>query len=387
MAKIVLKNVKKQYGKKDAAAMEDVSLVVGEGEFLVLLGPSGCGKTTLLRILAGLEDPTAGEIWFDDRLVNEEPPDLRSVGMVFQNYALYPHMTVFENMAFGLRARGVPKQVIKQTVHDMVALLGLEGVTDHRPKQLSGGQRQRVALGRALVRDPELFLMDEPLSNLDANLREQMRMELARIHGQLKVTTVYVTHDQSEALTLADRIVVMNGGHVKQVGTPGEIYTSPADTFVAGFVGSPGMNLWKLEWEETEDGISLGDGALLLPRSFLPVLATLPRTVIVGIRPEHLELSFGKTDVKVVCRAEFFENLGSHTQLHAGLVTSGADYVNTDSPRLVARLDSDAFIDAGERVTLTAPASAINLFDAETGIRVQTDGASYFDQTDRWALT
>jgi ABC-type sugar transport system ATPase subunit len=389
MAEIVMRHIEKRYGKKqqDAAAVEDVSLGIGEGEFVVLLGPSGCGKTTILRMLAGLEEPTGGEIRFNGQLMNDEPPDARSVGMVFQNYALYPHMTVYDNLAFGLKARGVPKAVIKQRVHDMAELLGVTSVIDHRPKELSGGQRQRVALGRALVRDPAVFLMDEPLSNLDANLREQMRLELARMHSRLKVTTIYVTHDQNEALTLADRVVVMDKGRIRQVGTPGEIYATPADTFVAGFVGSPGMNLWTLEWEETEEDISLGNGALRLPRSFLPMLETAARKVVtVGIRPEHLGLSLVKTDVKVTCQAEFFENLGSHTQLHARLAGSEGDSLDSDSLRLVARLDPAASVDSGEQVMLTAPAGAVNLFDAERGYRLEDDKAGYVDSVNRYSL-
>ncbi len=386
MAEIVMKNVSKHYGKKEEkAAVEDVSLTIGEGEFVVLLGPSGCGKTTILRMLAGLEDPTAGEIWFGDRLMNDQPPDARSVGMVFQNYALYPHMTVYDNLAFGLKARGVPKATIKRRVHEMAELLGVGSVISHRPKELSGGQRQRVALGRALVRDPAVFLMDEPLSNLDANLREQMRLELARIHSHVKVTTVYVTHDQNEALTLADRVVVMDGGRIRQVGTPGDVYAKPADTFVAGFVGSPGMNLWTLEWEEAGEGISLGNGALQLPRSFLPVLEAAGRNVTVGIRPEHLGMSLVKADVKVACNAEFFENLGSHTQLHARLASTQAESPDSDSPRLVARLDPAASIDSGERVILTAPAGAVSLFDAGTGVCMEDENAGYIDSASRYS--
>jgi ABC-type sugar transport system ATPase subunit len=404
MAAIAMKNIVKCYGKaKEEAAVKDVSLAIDEGEFVVLLGPSGCGKTTILRMLAGLEDITDGELWFDDRLMNHEPPDARSVGMVFQNYALYPHMTVYENLAFGLKARGVPKVEVKQRVHDMVALLGIQAAVDHKPKELSGGQRQRVALGRALVRDPVVFLMDEPLSNLDANLREQMRLELARIHSHVRVTTVYVTHDQNEALTLADRVVVMEGGRIRQVGTPSEIYESPADTFVAGFVGSPGMNLWTLRWEDDGEGISL-DGAVRLPRSFRPALEEIGATVTVGIRPEHLGMSLVKADVKVICRAEFFENLGSHTQLHAHLVASGTDssvdgllqpdseqsqlpYPSShsrDSRRLVARLNTAASADPGEEMVLTAPAGAVNLFDPVTGIRMGEQIREYTDASRRY---
>jgi len=365
MARVELKNAYKEYGKGQAPAVDGVDLAIGEGEFVVLLGSSGCGKTTTLRMIAGLEALTSGELWFDERLVNGDPPDRRNVGMVFQNYALYPHMTVDQNLSFGLKAARTPKVEVRRRVAEVTALLGLDGYLARRPKELSGGQRQRVALGRALMRRPSVFLMDEPLSNLDAKLREQMRVELARLHAQLGITTVYVTHDQNEALTLADRVVVMDGGKIRQCGTPGEVYGQPADTFVAGFIGSPGMNLWTAGWDDDGESVWIGDRALRLSRSFLPVLEELGPSVTVGIRPEHLGLSRTGADVEVTCHVELIEQLGSHAQLHAEV-----PLVGEDRARLIARLDAGVEVQSGEHLVLTAAAGAVHLFDAESGRRV-----------------
>ncbi len=377
MASIVLRGVTKRYGKSTEPAVDDANLAIAEGELVVLLGPSGCGKTTTLRLVAGLEQATEGELHFDDMLVNDVPPDRRNVGMVFQNYALYPHMTVFRNLAFGMQARRTPKSEVTRRVHDVAELLGLADLLDRRPKELSGGQRQRVALGRALVRQPSVFLMDEPLSNLDANLREQTRLELARLHRELRITTLYVTHDQGEALTLADRVVVMNGGRVAQDGTPDDVYRRPADTFVAGFIGSPGMNLWTLPWEDDGTAITLG-GVVRLPRSILPVLERTGRSVTVGVRPEHLtatdEPDLAPTADRedglcLSCRAELAEHLGSHVQLHARL-----EAVDGSTHRVVARLDASHRNEAGRVVQLTARLSAVHLFDPSTGRRVKGGG-------------
>ena len=365
MARVQLKNAYKQYGKGQAPAVDGIDLTIDEGDFVVLLGPSGCGKTTTLRMIAGLEALTGGELWFDDRLVNGEPPDRRNVGMVFQNYALYPHMTVEQNLSFGLKAARTPKVEVRRRVSEVASLLGLDAYLGRRPKELSGGQRQRVALGRALMRRPSVFLMDEPLSNLDANLREQMRIELARLHAQLGITTVYVTHDQNEALTLADRVVVMDGGKIRQCGTPGEVYGQPADTFVAGFIGSPGMNLWTAGWDDDGEAVWLGERALRLPRSFLPVLDEIGPSVTLGIRPEHLGLSYTGADVEVTCQVELLEQLGSHAQLHAEVALAGEDRA-----RLIARLDAAVGVERGEQLVLTAASGAVHLFEAETGRRV-----------------
>ena len=368
MARVELKNAYKQYGKGQAPAVDGVDLTIDEGDFVVLLGPSGCGKTTTLRMIAGLEALTSGELWFDDRLVNGDPPDRRNVGMVFQNYALYPHMTVEQNLSFGLKAVRTPKLEVRRRVAEIAALLGLDTYLGRRPKELSGGQRQRVALGRALMRRPSVFLMDEPLSNLDANLREQMRIELARLHAQLGITTVYVTHDQNEALTLADRVVVMESGKIRQVGRPAEVYGQPADTFVAGFIGSPGMNLWTAGWDDDGESVWLDGRVLRLPRSFLPVLDELGPSITVGIRPEHLGLSRTGADVEVTCQVELLEQLGSHTQLHAEVALTGEDRA-----RLIARLDAAVEVHRGEQLVLTAPSGAVHLFEAESGRRVDVD--------------
>ncbi|HEY8497197.1 MAG TPA: sn-glycerol-3-phosphate ABC transporter ATP-binding protein UgpC, partial [Limnochordales bacterium] len=240
MARVVLENVTKRYG--NVVAVNKANLVIEDEEFVVLVGPSGCGKSTTLRMIAGLEEITEGNIYIGDRLVNDVPPKDRDIAMVFQNYALYPHMNVYDNMAFGLKLRKFPKDEIDRRVREAARMLGIEHLLDRKPKQLSGGQRQRVAVGRAIVREPAAFLMDEPLSNLDAKLRVQMRAELSKLHNRLRTTTIYVTHDQTEAMTMGDRIVVMKDGFIQQVGAPLEIYENPNNVFVAGFIGSPAMN-------------------------------------------------------------------------------------------------------------------------------------------------
>ncbi|MHB8457655.1 MAG: ABC transporter ATP-binding protein, partial [Acidimicrobiales bacterium] len=350
---------------------DGIDLTIEEGEFVVLLGPSGCGKTTTLRMISGLEEITAGELLFDGSLVNDEPPDRRSVGMVFQSYALYPHMTVAGNLSFGLqsrRKRGSRRNARRrerQLVMELAELLELEHVLDHRPKELSGGQRQRVALGRALIRQPGVFLLDEPLSNLDANLRDRMRMELARLHERLPVTTVYVTHDQGEGLTLADRLVVMNEGRICQVGAPSEVYDRPANTFVAGFIGSPGMNLWTPQWSRGEGGDLLLGGAIRLPPAIHGALGERDLPATVGIRPEHLFLVQQGADSQATlsCRVEMVEHLGSHLLVHAALTSAQGGNV-------VAQLDPKCSVQRGEQILLGAPPEAVHLFEAESGLRV-----------------
>ena len=263
MASVAIRDVRKAFGA--TSVIHGVDISIGDGEFVVLVGPSGCGKSTLLRMIAGLENITAGEIRIGERVVNHVPPKERDVAMVFQNYALYPHMTVADNMAFSMKLRGAPKNEIDERVNRAAAILGLSQLLQRFPRQLSGGQRQRVAMGRAIVRDPQVFLFDEPLSNLDAKLRVQMRTEIKELHQRLKTTTIYVTHDQIEAMTMADKIVVMNGGKVEQIGSPLELYDNPANLFVAGFIGSPAMNFLA----EKRNG----------------------RDVLVGMRPEHLEVA------------------------------------------------------------------------------------------------
>lgn len=371
MARIEMDGLVKRYGHD--TVVDGVDLRIDDGELVVLLGPSGCGKTTTLRMVAGLEQITAGELRFDGALVNHEPPHRRSVGMVFQNYALYPHMTVRANLLFGLQSRRrsgsrrSARAEERRLVQEIAKLLELEHVMDHRPKELSGGQRQRVALGRALVRRPQVFLLDEPLSNLDANLRERMRMELSRLHEQLPITTVYVTHDQSEALTLADRVVVMQEGKVRQVASPREIYDAPADAFVAGFIGSPGMNLWTLPWNEDDQGeVALGE-EIRLPRRPSPALYRDGQPITVGIRPEHLEVA-GHPDLSSVflsCQVDVVEDLGSHVLVHGTVGSDGAR-------RVVAKLDPTTAVQRGARLRFRADPDRVHAFDALTGARLGT---------------
>ncbi len=281
MASVAINQVRKQYGS--AAVIHGVSVDIKDGEFVTLVGPSGCGKSTLLRMLAGLEEISGGEIAIGGRVVNEVPPKERDIAMVFQSYALYPHMTVEENMGFALKLQGQDKATIAKRVREAASILALEPLLERLPKQLSGGQRQRVAMGRAIVRHPKVFLFDEPLSNLDAKLRVTMRAEIKELHQRLKTTTVYVTHDQIEAMTMADKIVVMRGGHIEQVGKPLELYDRPANTFVATFIGSPAMNLF--------EGRCEGGAFVLSDGTALPLAVPVPGVRHYGIRPEHLSLA------------------------------------------------------------------------------------------------
>ncbi len=366
MAAIRLHNVSKAYGQQ--VVVRSVTVTIAEGELLAFLGPSGCGKTSTLRMIAGLEEATTGEVWFDDRLMNNVAPGRRNVGMVFQNYALYPHMTVYDNLAIGLRWRGAGRAAARRQVEEIAELLDIGGLLARRPKELSGGERQRVALGRALIKQPAVSLMDEPLSNLDAVLRERMRMELARLHQQLPVTTVYVTHDQAEALTLADRVAVMHAGQVRQVGTPLEIYDRPADSFVAGFVGSPGMNLFTHAWTVDGDSIFL-QGGLRLPRALLDAMASSGPTVTVGLRPEHLAPAAGDGPVELRCHVETVEHLGSHQHVHARLG-------GPTGPPLIARVDARMAVSRGPGLVLTAPSEAVHLFDPATTGRIEPPPAA-----------
>jgi multiple sugar transport system ATP-binding protein len=280
MASVEINTVGKHYGSFEA--LKGVSVDIADGEFVILVGPSGCGKSTLLRMIAGLEDITSGEISIGNRVVNDLPPKERDIAMVFQNYALYPHMTVAQNMAFSLKLKGVPKAVINEKVNHAAGILGLESLLNRQPRQLSGGQRQRVAMGRAIVRDPQVFLFDEPLSNLDAKLRVQMRSEIKELHQRLKTTTIYVTHDQIEAMTMADKIVVMRDGIIEQMGSPLDLYDRPVNTFVAGFIGSPSMNF--IEGSVTPEGFKTSDGIIL------PLQKNQGEATTYGVRPEHLIL-------------------------------------------------------------------------------------------------
>jgi multiple sugar transport system ATP-binding protein len=358
LAAIVFDRVSKRFGS--TYAVSDFSLEVADGEFLVLVGPSGCGKSTALRLLAGLEELTSGEIYIGDRAVKHVQPRDRDVAMVFQSYALYPHMTARDNMAFGLKLHRVGKEERTRRVQEASQLLGIGHLLDRKPGQLSGGQRQRVALGRAIVREPAAFLLDEPLSNLDAQLRVQTRAELRRMHDRLGTTFVYVTHDQVEAMTMASRIAVMKDGMLQQVGKPGELYERPNNVFVAGFIGSPAMNFFKASVERQGEGLALVSDGLRLP---LPVGAQVDspeRNVIAGIRPEDLyDPAFpraGFDPALVDCRVDIVEPTGGDTYLH----------VLAGSNRFVARVEPRTAAKQGEAIKLAFNLQRLHLFDAES---------------------
>lgn len=331
MSNVILKNVRKTYDN-NKTVINNVDLEIQDKEFVVLVGASGCGKSTLLRMIAGLEDITDGEIYIGDKKVNNIPPKDRDIAFVFQSYALYPHMTVRENIAFGLKMRKVDKATIEKKVQEAAEILNLTEYLDRKPKQLSGGQRQRVALGRAIVRNPKVFLMDEPLSNLDAKLRVQMRSEIKKLHEKLQTTFIYVTHDQTEALTMGDRIVVLNGGDIQQVDTPDEIYNNPKNTFVAGFVGSPQMNFI--------DGKDIG----------------LDENILYGIRPEKMTKADG--DIKLTVEVDISEMLGSEK----------IAYFNIGEKRCSAKLEPE--IQIGKTLELSIKQDDLYKFNKETGERI-----------------
>jgi sn-glycerol 3-phosphate transport system ATP-binding protein len=311
MGAIALRRVEKLYGRgpKAVAAIHGVDAEIDDGEFVVIVGPSGCGKSTLLRMVAGLEEITAGEIEIGGRIVNQLEPAERDIAMVFQNYALYPHMSVYDNMAYGLRNARVPKDEIERRVQKAAGILELGALLERKPRQLSGGQRQRVAMGRAIVREPKVFLFDEPLSNLDAKLRVQTRLEIQKLHRELGITSLFVTHDQVEAMTLAQRMIVMNGGRIEQIGTPDEVYGAPATTFVAGFIGSPPMNL--LQGTSGDDGLDAGGTHLLVDGP-----APRPGALLLGVRPEHVVLD---PEGSWSMRVEVVEMLGAERLVHGRL--------------------------------------------------------------------
>ncbi len=341
MAAIEFRDVRKSYGSNQV--VHGISLTVADGEFVVLVGPSGCGKSTLLRMVAGLEEISGGTIAIGGRVVNELEPKDRDCAMVFQNYALYPHMSVYENMAYGLKIRKLPKVDIDRRVNEAAAILELEGLLARKPRQLSGGQRQRVAMGRAIVREPAAFLFDEPLSNLDAKLRVQTRLEIQKLHRRLRTTSLYVTHDQVEAMTLAQRMIVMNAGRAEQVGTPEEVYTRPATTFVAGFIGSPPMNL--LEGRVAADGRSFvaADGtAITLPED---VSRFAGRALVLGVRPENLQLGGGNLTLQV----ETVEVLGAEHLVHGRV--AGTTMIVRAGPRESPAPGSTATFGFGPGVT------------------------------------
>jgi multiple sugar transport system ATP-binding protein len=356
MASVTFDHVTKAYAD-DVIAVNDLDLLVKDGEFLVLVGPSGCGKTTALRCLAGLEEITSGQIKIDERIVNRVPSKDRNIAMVFQSYALYPHMTVFNNLAFGLKLLKTPKDEIKRRVEEAAKILNLERFLDRKPKALSGGQRQRVALGRAIVREPAAFLMDEPLSNLDAKLRVQTRAEISRIQQRLGTTTVYVTHDQVEAMTMGDRIAVMRDGLLQQVGPPPELYTQPVNKFVAAFIGSPAMNFARVR---AEDGtLKMGSARLELTGARAKAASERKgRDLEIGFRPEDLEIANGSADgvVRFPAKVDVVEYLGNQELLHA----------DAEGNDIVALVPSDQKVQVGDNVEFTIPTVKLHLFDPET---------------------
>lgn len=356
MSDVVLNNIGKTYAN-GYQAIPSIDLSIEHGEFIVLVGPSGCGKSTLLRMVAGLESISQGELLIKGEQVNNKEPAERDIAMVFQNYALYPHMSVYDNMAYGLKNRGVKKDDIAVKVNATAQMLGLEELLNRKPKQLSGGQRQRVAMGRAMVRDPKVFLFDEPLSNLDAKLRVQMRVEIRELQRKLGTTTLYVTHDQVEAMTLADRLVVLNKGKAEQIGTPMELYEKPATTFVAEFIGSPSMNLIA---GHVDNGIlKLGVDIVL----DCPQLEN--REIIWGIRPEHAKVC-GIEDAHLTLLVKAVESLGAETLIHGAItVEQGKEQA------FVVRLAGHHSFASGDKVGLQVPASAWHIFDANTKQRVE----------------
>ena len=361
MAEVRLKDVSKEFGK--VVAVKDFNLDVPDGEFVILVGPSGCGKTTTLRSIAGLEEVTAGEIYIGDRMVNDVPPKNRDIAMVFQNYALYPHMDVYRNMSFGLKLRKVPKPEINKIVKRTADLLGIGELLDRKPKELSGGQRQRVALGRAIVRDPHVFLFDEPLSNLDAKLRIAMRAELLDLHQRLKTTTIYVTHDQLEAMTMGDRIVVMNEGIIQQVATPQEIYDHPINRYVAGFIGSPAMNFLPCTIVKDNSNIyaSAKGFKLRIPSDQAKIVKDyINKEAVLGVRPEDIDakLTVRDYDPESIFEASVWvvEPVGSEKLAH----------IKCDQYVLVARLDPHVDIKPGQTVEFVAKMDLAHVFDKET---------------------
>jgi multiple sugar transport system ATP-binding protein len=347
-------------------AVKDFNLDIDDKEFIVFVGPSGCGKSTTLRMIAGLEEISEGELYIGDRKVNDVAPKDRDIAMVFQNYALYPHMNVFDNMAFGLKLRKFKKDDIKQRVDDAAKILGIENLLDRKPKELSGGQRQRVALGRAIVREPQVFLMDEPLSNLDAKLRVQMRAEITKLHQRLQTTFVYVTHDQTEAMTMADRIVVMKDGVILQVGAPRELYNTPDNVFVGGFIGSPAMNFFNGKLEN--DHFIVGDQQLKVPEGKMKILKDyVGKDVILGIRPEdiHDEPVFIESSPGSVINAyiDVAELMGAETFL----------YSKIEDNDFVARVDSRSDVKNGQTLKMALDMSKVHFFDVETEQRIRQE--------------
>ena len=390
MAEITFEHVKKVYGD-DIVAIEDMNLDIPDGEFVVFVGPSGCGKSTALRMVAGLEDITEGKLFIADEVVNDVSPRERDIAMVFQNYALYPHMNVRDNMAFALKLRKVDDEERNRRVEDAAKILGLENFLDRKPAALSGGQRQRVALGRAIVRDPKAFLMDEPLSNLDAKLRVQMRTEISKLHNRIGTTSIYVTHDQTEAMTMADRIVLLKDGRVQQIDPPQKMYDHPANVFVAGFIGSPAMNFMQARLEKDDGGVAavFGETRLPIPREHLQnakdIESHVNKDVVLGIRPEHIEdaeiAENTEHTAAMEVEVQVIESMGSEKYVYFGM-PKGGEAAHTQSidemesevgadtsggdETLVARIGPESGAAEGKRLRLLVDTSKIHLFDGET---------------------
>jgi multiple sugar transport system ATP-binding protein len=390
MAEIVLEHVNKSY-PDGATAVKDLNVTIADGEFLILVGPSGCGKTTTLNMIAGLEDISSGELRIGGERVNEKSPKDRDIAMVFQSYALYPHMTVRQNIAFPLTLAKMKKADIAQKVEETAKILDLAELLDRKPSQLSGGQRQRVAMGRAIVRHPKAFLMDEPLSNLDAKLRVQMRSEIARLQKRLGTTTVYVTHDQTEAMTLGDRVVVMHGGVAQQIGTPDELYERPANLFVAGFIGSPAMNFFPATLTPT--GLTLPFGEAMLTSEVQGVIGQHPRpgNIIVGLRPEHLadaSLIDGYQRIKALTfevKVELVESLGadkyvyfttSGWDVHAAQLDELAAEGEVSENHFVARVPAESKAALGQSIELAFDTTKLAVFDADSGVNLTVPPAA-----------
>ncbi len=357
MATVLLKGIGKVY-EGNVRAAKDINITVEDKEFVVLVGPSGCGKSTTLRMIAGLEDITEGELSIDGKVVNDVPPKDRDIAMVFQNYALYPHMTVYDNMAFGLKIRKFSKDEISKRVNEAAKVLDIEELLDRKPKALSGGQRQRVAVGRAIVRQPKVFLFDEPLSNLDAKLRVQMRAEISSLHTRLNATMIYVTHDQVEAMTMADKIVVMKGGIIQQIGSPLELYNKPANRFVAGFIGSPPMNFMNVAVKDEAGKLILEEGAFSIEVKGCEYLKDyVGKNVVFGIRPE--DLKYSDKEVKgttIPAKVTVIEPLGAEIHL----------YMNTGNHQFIARTGPELNLEVNKQVNFIPDFSKACFFDMET---------------------
>ncbi len=390
MGAINISNVGKVY-PNGTRALEDINIEINDGEFVVLVGPSGCGKTTLLRMVAGLEDITEGEISIADKVVNEVAPKDRDIAMVFQNYALYPHMSVYDNMAFSLKLRKLPKDEIDNKVREAARTLEISELLDRKPKALSGGQRQRVAMGRAIVRNPQAFLMDEPLSNLDAKLRVQMRAELGQLHSQLKTTTLYVTHDQVEAMTMGDRVAVIRKGKLQQIDTPREIYLYPKNIFVAGFIGSPSMNFVYATTKAVKNGaeISFGDSKIFSKNTPENLKKFEGKEIVLGIRPEAFEdavyANSEEYTEKISIKISLLEQLGSDTYIHFYkdikpvqtkaieeiLADEGEDISSLGTQtKFIARINPNSSVKEGESIDLSIDSKKLHYFDPETGLAI-----------------